>query len=152
MIRTAEELERLVTERAVIEAEAYEDMDPLEYAVRKVLPIPAHYYWEMALSAEELERIRPGVKRWHRTIAALDRVQVFLDRTIAQPVASTLGLTESRFANVTDSMSEEEWKISKRNVLAQRQQPQHEKPAASIPSTSSAFTKQDGEAHDGNAI
>jgi uncharacterized membrane protein len=118
--RSPRELNELVSQQLVVDM-TDEDMDPLEWSVRKLIPIPAHYYWDVIRSPSEEDLIRPAVKRWHRMIAAFDIAYRWTDRSIAQPLAATIGLTDSRFGHVADYMSEEDWARSMRHVNQRRQ-------------------------------
>jgi len=119
---TPEELLALVSERLVVERTPEEDemVDPIERAVRFLVPIPKHYYWDVVVGNEEnadLQRIPTRIKLWHRCIAASVSIGDWTNQTIAQPVANAMGLTGSRFHYVTDLMSEQDMQESKRVVL-----------------------------------
>jgi len=115
-----EEVEQILTERQEVDM-TDEDMDPLEWTFRKLVPIPAHFYWDVVVDEKERAHIPTKIKVWHKTIASLGAVQQFADRWIARPVASGLGVTSSRFQYVTDNMTQEDWKESKRIVTERKE-------------------------------
>jgi len=125
---TPGELQRIVSQRHTVSFN--EDMDPIEWTVRKVVPIPAAYYWK-SVSVEQHKDVPLKVKVWHKTIAALWGVHQWTDRRIARPVAQGLGLTDSRFDYVTDHMTAEEWERSKE--MAAERRAEHEKDEPTIP-------------------
>jgi hypothetical protein len=90
-----------------------ENMDPIEWAVRKLIPIPKTYFWQIdSVDPKEL----PGnLKLWHRTVGAMGSAVKFTDR-IGKQVADALGLSASRFDYVTSTMNEEDWNYSRRAV------------------------------------
>ena len=114
-----DELEQILSERQVVDM-TDEDMDPIEWTFRKLVPIPAHYYWDL-VDEEEKDNIPIKIKVWHKTIASLGAIQQWTDRWIARPVASGLGITSSRFQYVTDNMTEEDWKESRRIVSERKE-------------------------------
>ena len=103
-------------------------LDPLEYAFRHIVPIPKHYYWNV-VKEEQRQEIPEGVKLWHKTIYGLQAAYQWTDSRVARPLASTLGLTSSRFDYVTLTMTEDELRASRvkakqqseRTLAAQKQ-------------------------------
>lgn len=78
-------------------------MDPLEYAVRKYIPIPKAYFWETG----NLE-VPTKIKVWHRTISALEKTVQGVERA-GSFVARGTGMDGwSRYSYVLDTMTEEE--------------------------------------------
>lgn len=90
------------------------DMDPLEYSVRSVVPMPREYYWNTGNFD-----IPVRTKVWHRTIAALGSIVRFFERT-GEGVANVTGLNTSRFDYVTENMTDEQWERSKKNAERMR--------------------------------
>ncbi|KAL7580063.1 hypothetical protein ACA910_005048 [Epithemia clementina (nom. ined.)] len=121
--RSIEELITILRQKKQVDFND-ELMDPIEWTVRKVCPLPAVYYWDLLEGQpEEIKKEIPWkIRWWHRIVGSLDRASNVVDRWVAQPVAGTLGLTESRFEYVIDSMTEEELEASKRNVAERKQQ------------------------------
>eukprot|EP00977_Amphora_coffeiformis_P010879 scaffold2558_cov172-Amphora_coffeaeformis.AAC.10 len=97
-------------------------LDPIEWTVRKLVPIPETYFWEyspkqgVALSSEWKKKLPWRLKAWHRTIGTVDSGMKWMDRWIAQPVAAGTGLTAPRMSYVTDFMTEEEWEASRQRL------------------------------------
>lgn len=91
-----------------------EDMDMLEWLVRRTIPIPKQYYWETG--NDDLPR---KVKIWHNVVGSLSASIKWIER-IGKPVANATGLTSSRFDYVKDTMSERQIQISKRNVMERK--------------------------------
>lgn len=124
-----EELLALVSERLVVEPEDDDDdemVDPIERAVRFLVPIPKHYYWDVVVASEnknaadDLQHIPTRIKWWHRGVAASVAAGDWTHRWIARPVANALGLTGSRFHFVTDFMTERDMEESRRIVEERR--------------------------------
>ena len=92
---TPEELQEILTQRQEMVVD--EDMDPLEWTVRKVVPIPRVYYWDVVPDQAERASIPWKIRAWHSTIAGCCRVGNWMDRRVAQPIARGVGLTDSRF-------------------------------------------------------
>lgn len=123
---SVEEMETILCERQVVDMND-EMMDPIEWTIRTILPIPAAYYWEvfeertndenLQLWKKELyTKIPTYIKIWHTTIFTLDNIQNWTNRSIAQPIASMTGLTGSRFYYITDTMTKDDIERSKRYV------------------------------------
>lgn len=108
---TPEELVKVASKLLVVDMSS-EDMDPIEWTVRKVLPIPCDYYWDV-IPEEQHAEIPTSTKVWHRTISFLCRAHEWTNQHVAQPLVSGLGLTESRFDYVVDQMTPEQWERSK---------------------------------------
>ena len=75
----------------------------MEWAARKVIPMPRKYYWETGN-----EDLPTKTKAWHNTVYALGKATRFAE-SVGEVVANVLGLNQSRFEYVTSSMTEEEW-------------------------------------------
>jgi hypothetical protein len=118
--RSPQELQKIISQRQVVDM-SDEDMDPIEWTVRKVIPIPAEYYWD-AVSEEQHDQVPARTKVWHKTISFLCRAHQWTERSIAKPLASSLGLTDSRFDYVVDNMTDEEWEKSRAMAAARRSQ------------------------------
>ena len=104
------------------------DMDPLEYAFRRCVPIPRAYFWETAAEEEACEDeddgrrnarrrlvVPLGVKLWHNAIYYLG-VCLRTAEAGGEVVANFLGLNDGPFEYVTGGMTEEEREASRRNV------------------------------------
>ena len=97
-------------------------MDPLEWMARKLIPIPKVYYWELEGREDQAldSRTLPWkLTLWHRSVAALVRVVRVTDH-IGLGIARFLGLTASRFENVTSTMTPADWEYSRREVAERR--------------------------------
>jgi hypothetical protein len=79
-----------------------EDMDMLEWLVRRWIPIPKQYYWENGGNGENLPW---KTRAWHNFVGGGSRVIQFIER-VGKPVTAATGLTESRFEYVKETMSE----------------------------------------------
>lgn len=133
-----EELQSIVNEVQVVDMND-EMMDPIEWIVRKVVPIPKQYYWEIidtnnpstsaTMNNEESKynknenncndlysKISIRTKIWHNTISLLDNIQNFATKQIAEPFASGVGLTGSRFYFVTNTMTNNDMHQSQRYI------------------------------------
>lgn len=123
---SAQELSQILSERHVLQLSEEEDemLDPIERAVRYVIPIPKHYYWDVVKSEADLKEIPAGIKLWHKAIASANSAGEWTAVNIAQPIASGLGLTTSRFAFVTDQMNEDDMAESRRSVKERQIQDQ----------------------------
>jgi hypothetical protein len=117
---SSQELQKIISQRQVVDM-SDEDMDPIEWTVRKVIPIPAEYYWD-AVSEEQHDQIPARTKVWHKTISFLCGAQQWTERSVAKPLAASLGLTDSRFDYVVDNMTDEEWEKSRATASARRSQ------------------------------
>ena len=85
-----------------------EMMDPLEWTVRKVVPIPKAYYWDTGNHDLPL-----SIKMWHRSIAFLGK-SVRAVECAGEKVATTTGLNNwSRFSYVLDTMTPEEREVAR---------------------------------------
>merc|ERR1719242_2985632 len=91
-------------------------MDPLEWSVRKIIPIPKKYYWESENSTSNELPVK--VKAWHHTVATLGHVTRFAEKC-GEFTANAIGLTSSRYSYVTDTMTKDQWRES-RMVAADR--------------------------------
>jgi hypothetical protein len=117
---TQEELRQILSQRHFVDL-TDEDMDPIEWMVRKLVPIPNVYYWDILEDQHEQSEVWVGIRVWHSTISGLCTMGGWIDRRVAQPLARGLGLTESRFDYVTDQMSAEDWQASRREVDRRKQ-------------------------------
>jgi heterodisulfide reductase subunit B len=115
-----EELQKVISQRQVVDM-TDEYMDPIEWTVRKVLHIPEAYYWDVILE-EQYDQVPVRTKFWHKTIALLNGAHNWTNRSFAKPLASALGLTDSPFDYVVDTMTDKEWKESKEKVAARQVQ------------------------------
>ena len=102
-----EEPEELQCEEVDMENE---DMDPMEYGVRKVLPIPKKYFWDGA--NPEGENLSARTRAWHYGVSFLGRALYYAE-FVGEVVAHALGLNESRYQYVIDGMSKEDWEKAK---------------------------------------
>jgi hypothetical protein len=109
-----------LSERQVLQLSPEEDelLDPIERAIRYVVPIPKHYYWELAKTEDEWAAVPVTIKVWHTTIASCATVGTWTNDYIAQPIASFFGLTGPRFFEVISYMNEEELAESVRSARA----------------------------------
>jgi hypothetical protein len=119
-----QELQKVISQRQVVDM-SDEDMDPIEWTVRKVIPIPAEYYWDV-VSEEQHAQIPVRTKVWHKTIALLWGAHQWTERRVAKPLASALGLTDSRFDYVVENMTDKEWEDSRAMVAARLAQGKNE--------------------------
>jgi len=83
-----------------------EYMDPIEWSVRKVVPLPAVYFWDLLKDVPEdvaqqivQDKIPRKIRMWHRFIGTMDRAQHFVNDWVAQPIAGTLGITDARIVS-----------------------------------------------------
>jgi len=89
-------------------------MDPLEWTVRKVIPIPRAYFWETGNNDLSWK-----VKLWHRTVAVLGN-GVKNAEAAGEVVANTLGLNGSRYDYVYDTMTAEERQMAEQIARERR--------------------------------
>ena len=101
-----------------------EYMDPIEWSVRKIFPLPEVYYWDVmeGQPKDSIQKIPWKIRYWHRLVGSLDHASDIVNRWVAQPIAGTLGITDSRFSYVIDNMTEEELQASKRLVAERKKQ------------------------------
>jgi hypothetical protein len=108
-------------------------LDPIEWTVRKLVPIPETYFWEYNPRDDDDDMLRDDdqswqahlswrLRTWHRTIGTAEATLHWMDRWIAQPVARTTGVTDSRFSDVTQYMTEEDWATARQTLASQRRQ------------------------------
>lgn len=95
-----------------------EDMDMLEWIVRKLIPIPKKYYWETTTTddattttTDATTNLPRSVILWHNVVGSLSRAVQWLDR-MGTPVANATGLTSSRFDYVLSTMTDEQKKLA----------------------------------------
>ena len=93
-----------------------EMMDPLEWTVRKVVPIPKAYFWETGN-----HDLPASTKLWHRTVGTMSRLVKFMD-SVGKPVAEAVGVGSSRFDYVTSTMTEEQMEEAKRTAEERKAQ------------------------------
>uniref|UniRef100_A0A7S1BCS2 Uncharacterized protein n=1 Tax=Corethron hystrix TaxID=216773 RepID=A0A7S1BCS2_9STRA len=86
------------------------NMDPLEWTVRKTVPIPKAYYWDTGN-----ENIPKSTKAWHHTVNVLSKVLKVAERA-GELVADISGLNSTQYDYVTANMTEEEWKEAKKTM------------------------------------
>lgn len=79
-----------------------EDMDMLEWTVRKIIPIPKQYYWETGNDDLPLR-----IKAWHQAVGSMSATIKWIDR-IGKPIVDASGLKSSRFEYVRETMTEEQ--------------------------------------------
>jgi len=84
------------------------DLDPLEWSVRKVLPIPKKYFWETGNDNLDLR-----TRVWHRSVWFLGQA-LGVAEYCGEVVANLLGINESRYQYVMDSMSEGDWEKARK--------------------------------------
>ena len=89
-------------------------MDPLEWTVRKVVPIPRAYFWETGN-----HDLPWKIKLWHRTVAVLGK-GVKGAESAGEVVANTFGLNGSRYDYVYDTMTPEEREIAEQVARERR--------------------------------
>jgi hypothetical protein len=115
-----QELHKVISQRQVVDM-SDEDMDPIEWTVRKLIPIPVEYYWNI-VSEEQHSQVPARTKIWHKTISFLCGAQQWTERSVAKPLAASMGLTGSRFDYVVDNMTDNEWEKSRARVAERRSQ------------------------------
>ena len=118
---TTDDLLSILRQRHDVDITA-EDMDPFEYGFRSVVPIPAHYYWDVCRNEEDVLSIPKSIKIWHNSIATMTNVFQWTERRVGWPLARMLGLTKPRFHDVTMFMTKDDWKESERRVAKRREQ------------------------------
>ncbi|KAL3782969.1 hypothetical protein HJC23_003125 [Cyclotella cryptica] len=98
------------------------NIDPLEYTFRRFVPIPKVYFWETADESNDFHQNLPiRVKLWHNTIYYLG-VCLKKAESAGEIVANILGLNGGEFDYVTNTMTEEQWSQSRRNVEIRREE------------------------------
>jgi hypothetical protein len=70
-----------------------EYLDPFEWTLRKLIPIPKQYYWDNE-TIVDARRLPTKLKLWHQSVAALGTLARSTDR-IGKPIVDALGLTSS---------------------------------------------------------
>jgi hypothetical protein len=143
---TQEEFDAIVSERYVLQLTPEQDelLDPLERCFRYWIPIPRHYYWQVVAENENTRDqnqdptqqennaeannvvIPRSIRYWHNTIYWGSRILDGLTHKVAEPLASGLGITQSRFAYVLDQMTPEEYEASRIRTQDQRQAKQQQ--------------------------
>lgn len=124
-----ETIRQAVSRRQPIHSTEDDPLDPIEWTVRKLIPIPETYYWDYTppptttatTTADWQAKLPWHVKAWHGAIGAADVTLQCVDRWIAQPIASAMGLTAPRMSYVTDHMTEAEWAAARQRLQAQQQ-------------------------------
>lgn len=89
-----------------------QDMDPLEWTTRKLISIPKVYYWQTGNYD-----VATRTKVWHYSIYTLGTMTRCAEY-IGNCIADMTGLNSSQYDYVTDTMTPEEWEISRRNLEA----------------------------------
>lgn len=84
-------------------------MDPLEWSVRKFVPIPKAYYWETGN-----EDLALKIKIWHQVISRLGSALRAAEQ-IGETVANFTGLNSSTYDYVASTMTEEQWELARKN-------------------------------------
>mmetsp|Transcript_25203 Transcript_25203/g.39693 ORF Transcript_25203/g.39693 Transcript_25203/m.39693 type:complete len:184 (+) Transcript_25203:2-553(+) len=98
------------------------EMDPLEYAFRKCVPIPKSYFWDTASESNDYNQNLPfRLKLWHNTIYYLG---VCLKKAEGggEVVANFLGVNSGPFDYVTENMTEQEMERSREIVESRREE------------------------------
>mmetsp|Transcript_895 Transcript_895/g.813 ORF Transcript_895/g.813 Transcript_895/m.813 type:complete len:208 (-) Transcript_895:173-796(-) len=90
------------------------NMDPLEWTVRKLVPIPKAYYWETGN-----EDLPFKTKTWHQTVSRLGAAKRMAER-IGEAVANFTGLNSSSYDYVISTMTEEQWEAAKKTAEKQK--------------------------------
>ena len=100
----------LPIEIQLYEVEVTADMDPLEYAFRRVVPVPMEYYWVTGNNQVPLR-----VKLWHNSIFYLG---LCLQKAEAagEVVANVLGLNDGPFSYVTETITEADMARSRAHI------------------------------------
>lgn len=93
-------------------------MDPLEWTVRKLIPIPKAYFWETGNTD-----LPARTKLWHRTVGAMSRVVQFVDH-VGKPVVDFTGVTTSRYDYVTSTMTDAQKETARRTALERKERSQ----------------------------
>mmetsp|Transcript_26632 Transcript_26632/g.39392 ORF Transcript_26632/g.39392 Transcript_26632/m.39392 type:complete len:155 (-) Transcript_26632:119-583(-) len=101
-----------------------EDMDMLEWLVRKIIPIPKEYYWETGNDDLPLR-----TKAWHQVVGSLSATIKLIDR-MGKPIVDASGLKNSRFEYVRETMTEAQMqesieKAQERKLEVQNSQRRH---------------------------
>jgi hypothetical protein len=91
-------------------------LDPLEWSVRKIIPIPKKYYFETGHYGVSFR-----TKLWHRSIQAMGLALNGIEK-IGGFVANTLGLTSSRYDDVLAYMTEEELEQARQKAWLEQEQ------------------------------
>lgn len=118
---SANEINKILSELNEVDMND-EMMDPIEWTVRKVIPIPKHYYWEVIdvkSNPNQMvlqNKVSTTIKIWHNIISTFDTLQNYTTNNIAKPVADMTGITGSRFYYVNDWMTNRDLQNSKRYV------------------------------------
>ena len=141
-----DEIRKILSRRQPIHSTEEDPLDPIEWTVRKLIPIPETYFWEYeppvsssslqhggdesssptttstsTTTSKEWQRRLPWhLKAWHRTIGVADAAIQWTDRWVAQPVANATGLTAPYMSYVTDHMTAEEWEEARQRLRAQK--------------------------------
>ena len=115
-----EELVEVVSQLHKIDMTA-EDLDPFEWTLRKVVPVPKYYYWEVVKQNSDVDLIPYRIKLWHKTVASMTGAYKWTEQRVGMPLARSLGLTSSRFSDVTMYMTDKDMTESKRIVAERRE-------------------------------
>jgi len=94
-----------------------EDLDMLEWMVRKVIPIPQKYFWESPVNYD----VSLKTKLWHRSVGAMGSMVRLTDR-LGKPIVDNAKQSSGRFDYVTSTMTKEEWEESKQTVEERKNQ------------------------------
>jgi hypothetical protein len=149
-IQSKDEMIKILSERYVLQLSPEEDelLDPIERTIRYIIPIPKKYYWDILPSSSSSSKqqeqhdctttnnknipitindVPYSIKVWHHCIHKCDVVGTWINNHVAQPIASSIGLTGPRFFEVITSMTEEELQQS-RTIMNERNNNQQQQP------------------------
>jgi hypothetical protein len=103
-----------------------EDMDALEWIVRKTIPIPKKYYWETGNTDLPLR-----IKAWHQTVGSLSAAVKWIER-VGEPVVAATGITTSRFDYVGSTMTDKQWEKARASARERREKIRQSRRALSV--------------------
>jgi hypothetical protein len=92
-----------------------DNLDPLEWSIRKIIPIPKKYYFETGNY-----NVPFRTKVWHRSVQAMGLALIGVEK-IGGFFANALGLTSSRYDDVLAYMTNEELEQSRENARLERE-------------------------------
>jgi hypothetical protein len=93
-------------------------MDPLEWTIRKIVPIPKAYYWETGNTDLPMK-----TKAWHQIVGTLGSLVTFVDR-VGKPVTDATGLSASRFDYVKSTMTDSQLAKAQKTASERKQHSQ----------------------------
>lgn len=94
-------------------------MDPLEWSVRKTLPIPKVYYWETGN-----ENIPRKTKLWHHSVNVLSNALKVAEKA-GGVIADVAGFNSTQYDYVTATMTDEQWEQARKTMLQRNVQRQN---------------------------